>query len=268
MSRVLKLTVSYDGTAYVGWQRQSRGVSIQGLIEEALGRLAGAPVAIAGAGRTDAGVHALGQVVSAPVTTGLDTHTIRRALNATLPRDIRVVRVEDAAPGFHARYSASVKMYEYRLWDGDVQPPLARAWSWHGPRGLDVQVMNRAACALEGTHDFGAFQGSRSSVKTTIRTVTLAQVVDEAVPPGAATVPLLSGEETTPARLIVFRIEADGFLRHMVRAMVGTLVEVGLRRREAAAMTRLLDSGDRSDAGPTAPANGLVLVRVRYLTPG
>jgi len=262
MERVLKLTVSYDGTAYVGWQRQAAGVSIQGLLEDALSRLDGAPVVLHGAGRTDAGVHALGQVASARVANTHEPQVIRRALNAMLPGDVRVVAVEDAAPDFHARYSAAGKIYEYRIWQGDVQPPFARAWSWHVPRPLDVEAMDRAVRRLEGTHDYSAFQSAGGGVKSAVRTVACARA--EARQPWTG----LAGEPGLDAGasgcLVVVRLEADGFLRHMVRAIVGTLVEVGERRRVEASMKALLDSRDRAECGATAPALGLVLVRVMY----
>jgi tRNA pseudouridine38-40 synthase len=262
MSRVLKLTIAYDGTAYLGWQRQAEGVSIQGVLEEALARLDGAPVTVHGAGRTDAGVHALGQVASARVVTEHEPLVIRRALNAMLPGDIRVLAVEEAAPDFHARYSALGKTYEYRIWQGDVQLPFARTWSWHVPRPLDVEAMDRAVRRLEGRHDFSAFQSAGSSVTTAVRTVACAGV--EVREPSAETGSGPGPEAGPRGRLVIVRLEADGFLRHMVRAVVGTLVEVGDGRREAASMAALLESRDRGASGPTAPPHGLVLVRVAY----
>jgi tRNA pseudouridine38-40 synthase len=262
MSRVLKLTLAYDGTAYVGWQRQAEGVSIQGLLEEALARLDGAPVVVHGSGRTDAGVHALGQVASARVATSHDPLVIRRALNAVLPGDVRVVAVEDAAPDFHARYSAIGKAYEYRIWQGDVQPPFARAWSWHLPRPLDVDAMDQAARRLEGRHDFSAFQSAGSGVVSALRTVTCARV--DAREPSVETAGETGPEAGARGRLVIVRLEADGFLRHMVRAVVGTLVEVGERRRDEASMAALLASRDRAASGATAPPHGLVLVHVVY----
>jgi tRNA pseudouridine38-40 synthase len=264
MKRVLKLTIAYDGTAYVGWQRQAEGVSIQGLLEEALARMDGASVVVHGAGRTDAGVHAFGQVASARVTTAHEPLVIRRALNAMLPGDIRVVAVEDAAPDFHARYSAEGKTYEYRIWQGDVQPPLARTWSWHVPRPLDVDAMDRAVRPLEGTHDFSAFRSSGSHVTSAVRTVTFARTEVREPGPDVVGEPGPGVGAGMRGRLIVVRLEADGFLRHMVRAIVGTLVEVGERRRDEAAMAALLDARHRGESGPTAPAHGLVLVRVTY----
>ena len=262
MNRVLKLTVAYEGTAYVGWQRQAEGVSIQGLLEEALARLDGAPVVVHGAGRTDAGVHALGQVASARVVTAREPAVIRRALNAMLPGDVRVLSVEEAPEGFHARFSAAGKAYEYRIWQGDVQPPFARAWTWHVARFLDTEAMDRSVRQLEGTHDFSAFQSSGSSVRSAVRTVTRARTETRDLPPDLTGLP--EGGAGPEGRLIVVTLEADGFLRHMVRAVVGTLVEVGAGRRPERSLTALLDARERAAAGPTAPPCGLVLVRVRY----
>jgi tRNA pseudouridine38-40 synthase len=259
------MILAYDGTAYVGWQRQAEGVSIQGLLEEALARLEGAPVAVHGAGRTDAGVHALGQVASARVTTVHDPAVIRRALNAMLPGDVRVLSVEEAPEDFHARYSAAGKRYEYRIWQGPVQPPFVRTWSWHLPHQLDIDAMGRAARALEGTHDFSAFQSAGGGAVSAVRTVTRARVERRVLPPGVAGG---GGDDDgggdAAGYLVAVQMEADGFLRHMVRAIVGTLVEVGGGRRSEASAPQLLESRDRGASGPTAPAHGLVLVRVDY----
>ena len=264
MTRTLKITLAYEGTAYVGWQRQAAGVSIQGLLEDALARLDGAPVVLHGAGRTDAGVHALGQVASARVANTHEPLVIRRALNAMLPGDVRVVAVEDAAPDFHARYGAAGKTYEYRIWQGDVQPPFVRTWSWHLSRPLDADAMDRAVRPLEGTHDFSAFQSAGSSVTSAVRTVACARV--EVREPCAEVTgdPGPDAGAGTHGRIVVVRLEADGFLRHMVRAVVGTLVEVGEGRRDEASVAALLNSRDRAESGATAPAHGLVLVRVMY----
>ena len=277
MPRVLKLTLAYDGTAYVGWQRQANGPSIQGLLEDALSRIDGAPVAVAGAGRTDAGVHALGQVASAWVSSAMGAATFKRALNAILPRDIRVVRVEDVPRDFHARFSAIGKQYDYWIWQGDVQPPFLRCSSWHIPRVLDVAAMDGAAQALVGRHDFAAFQSSRSHVKTSVRTVTQARVLPgddtwRGASLGAEASTTLEGRSRAlggdtagfGGYSIVIRMEANGFLRHMVRAVVGTLVEIGEGRRRQDSILALLDSRDRAAAGATAPPGGLVLVRVNY----
>jgi tRNA pseudouridine38-40 synthase len=262
--RTLKLTLAYDGTGFVGWQRQPAGVSIQGLLEAALSRLGGAPVSVIGAGRTDAGVHAMGQVASARILTTLDVATVGRAVNAILPPEIRVVRVEEAPEDFHARYRVVTKTYQYRIHTGEVLSPFDRAWCWHVPRPLGVAAMQVASRALIGHHDFAVFQSTGSSVKSSTRTVTRAEwrVINPALghEPGSVANIAYPSE----GRFVIFEIEADGFLRHMVRSIVGTLVEVGEGRREVESIGELLRSGNRALAGPTAPARGLFLVRVDY----
>src|SRR5207247_2046907 len=246
--RTLKLTVQYDGTDFVGWQRQDAGVSIQGLIEDALARIEGRAVTVHGAGRTDAGVHALGQVASVRVANALDAQTLRRALNATLPETVRVADVADVADAFHARFSARAKTYEYRLWNGPFVPPFVRRYVWHIPPPLDVDAMRAAAAALEGEHDFAGFRTLGGAAGPTVRRVG----------------PLSWNTNSADAASIVFAITGDGFLRHMVRTMVGTLVDVGLHRRPAADVARILESRDRARAGVTAPPSGLFLVGVHY----
>jgi tRNA pseudouridine38-40 synthase len=241
MPRTLKLTISYDGTRFVGWQRQADGESIQGLLEDALARFEGAPVTVHGAGRTDAGVHALGQVASVTLTAAHDTAAIARGLNARLPPEIRVLQVEDAPPGFHARFSASSKTYRYAIRNAPVVSPFERAYVWHVPERLDVAAMQAAAAALVGTHDVAAFQSAGSVVKDTVRTMTRSEFTD-----------------------LTYEIEGNGFLRHMVRAIVGTLVEIGQGRRPVSSVEALLAGGRRAEAGATAPPHGLFLVRVDY----
>ncbi len=268
--RTLKFTLAYDGTAYIGWQRQAEGLSIQGLLEDALSRMEGAPVGVTGAGRTDAGVHALGQVASTRVGFAHDAGTVRRALNATLPPDIRVLTVEEAPASFHPRFDAVGKTYQYWIWDAPLLPPGLRAWCWHTARPLDAARMDAAARGLEGVHDFAAFQSAGSDVATTTRTVTAARVYT--MPAAPDTIPgappdVMRRLVPVTGRFIVFEIEADGFLRHMVRALAGTLIEVGDGRRPVDAVSDLLRGRDRGAAGATAPARGLVLVRVRYREP-
>jgi tRNA pseudouridine38-40 synthase len=243
--RTLKLTLAYDGTRFVGWQRQAAGESIQGLLESAMARLEGRSVTVHGAGRTDAGVHARGQVASAEVTFDHDPATVARALNSQLPEDVRVLEVVEAAEGFHARFSARSKTYAYRIRISEVADPFDRAYAWHVRSPLDLEAMRRAAALLIGTHDFAAFQSAGTEVRTTVRTIHRSEVVHE---PG----------------LITYDIAGDGFLRHMVRAIVGTLVEIGRGRWPSQTMADVLASGARTGAGPTAPACGLFLVRVDY----
>src|SRR4051795_9450967 len=166
--RTLKLTIAYDGTRFVGWQRQAEGESIQGLLEDALARFEGEPVVVHGAGRTDAGVHALGQVATARVSFAHDNATLTRALNAQLPEDVRVLSVSDQAPDFHARFSATRKVYQYRIRNDAIADPFERAYEWHIPERLDVAAMRAAAAVLVGTHDFAAFRSVGTGTGGTI----------------------------------------------------------------------------------------------------
>jgi tRNA pseudouridine38-40 synthase len=253
--RTLKITVAYDGTRFVGWQRQAEGESIQGWLEAGLARFEGAPVTVNGAGRTDAGVHALGQVASAKVSFRHEAAAVVRGLNANLPEDIRVLAVEDADPEFHARFSARSKTYRYLLRNAPRADPFGRHYTWHLAEPLDLAAMRAAAATLVGRHDFAAFRSTGSETHGTIRTITRSVLLP--VEPGIVAVP---GE----AGLLAYEIDGDGFLRHMVRAVVGTLVEIGRGWRPAGGMAALLDGGNRTQAGATAPPQGLFLVRVDY----
>ena len=245
--RTVKLTVAYDGTDYVGWQRQASGESIQGLLEDALARIEGSHVGVHGAGRTDAGVHAERQVASARISARLDDRTLARALNANLPAAIRVMDVQTAADDFHARFDAVAKVYEYRIWNAPAVPPFVTRYVWHVPQPLDLTLLNRAAQAIPGEHDFSAFQGPESATHTTVRKVLNATWRRAPDAPG-----------------VTFEISGEGFLRHMVRSLAGTLIEIGLDRRPVDDIARLLAVPVRSDVGRTAPACGLFLVRVEY----
>ena len=248
-SRTLRLVLAYDGTDYVGWQRQSDGVSIQGLLEDALRPIEGADVTVHGAGRTDAGVHALGQVASFKLSAAtIDAVTLARALNAVLPLDLRVLRCEEAADDFHARFSATGKCYEYRIVNGPVASPFLRRYVWHVIPGLDLDAIRTASAALVGRHDFASFQGSGTAVVSSERTVRRLEW-------------RAGGGPETP---LVMEIEGDGFLRHMVRNIAGTLIEIGLGRWPAQEIERILQSRDRSQSGTTAPPSGLFLARVLY----
>jgi len=261
--RTLKIVLAYDGTDFVGWQRQPTGASIQGHLERALASIEGNPVTVIGAGRTDAGVHALGQVASCTLSHPIAPATLARALNAMLPEAIRVRLVEDVADGFHARYSARLKTYRYLIGNGTPASPFARRYAWHVPQPLDGAAMAVAARLLEGEHDFAALQAAGSATKTTTRTMTAVTVwtCSEAHTFGSA---FLGAPPATGGRIVAFEVTGTGFLRHMVRNTVGTLVEIGLGRRVPGWMGELLAGRDRSRSGPTAPAHGLFLVSVDY----
>jgi tRNA pseudouridine38-40 synthase len=247
---LFKIVLTYDGTDYVGWQRQASGVSIQGLIEEALLALDGCAVTVTGAGRTDAGVHALGQVAAFTIGRELGADALVRALNAHLPQAVRVVAAAAAPPGFHPRFSARSKTYRYRLWNAEVTSPFERGYAWHVPGALDVEAMHAAARLLEGRHDFASFRATGSAVATTEREILKSTIQSEISNP--------------PSAMLVYEVEGSGFLRHMVRIIVGSLVEIGRGRKPIDWMSALLAARDRVQAGPTAPPHGLFLVRVAY----
>ena len=271
--RTLKLTVEYDGTAYVGWQRQPEGVSIQALLEDALAAFEGGRVTVHGAGRTDAGVHALAQVASVRIRAAHETATIQRALNAVLPLDVRVVSVEDAPPSFHARYDAVSKTYEYRIVNAPYVSAFQHRYVWHVPGALDVEAMRAGAAALVGKHDFAAFRavgGDATSTERTILALTLEMGSDPGRGEGGRRGPEnreFFDRGLTPMGGLVLRVVGDGFLRHMVRTIAGTLVDVGLGRWPAEQVARILVGRDRAAAGRAAPASGLFLVAVDYRQP-
>ena len=244
--RTIKLTLAYDGTRYHGWQRQKNGLTIQEIIEDRIGVMAGAPVCVMGSGRTDAGVHAMGQVCHFTARATLPVEAFENGLNSLLPDDIRVCRAEIAPPGFHARYSARSKLYEYRILNRPEPDVFLRNHVWHLARPLDFRAMTRCLKLVEGEHDFTSFRSSGSSNRNPVRHLYRAR---------------LQGPDED-----LFRIsfEANGFLRHMVRNLVGTLVDVGLGKTTEEGFLRILEAGDRRKAGIKAPARGLFLVRVCY----
>jgi tRNA pseudouridine38-40 synthase len=258
-----KITVAYDGTDFVGWQRQASGVSVQGLLEHALRELDGRDVAVAGAGRTDAGVHALGQVAGFSLERAIAPDAVLRALNARLPDSVRVLAAEDATDTFHPRFDARAKRYQYRIWNGAIGSPFERRYAWHIHEPLDVAAMDAAARLVEGRHDFAAFAAAGGAVKTTTREISSSLILrpaqDERIA-GSSLMVSLSIHEP----VIAYEVCGDGFLRHMVRAIVGTLVEIGRRRQRPEWMGDVIASADRAAAGPTAPAHGLFLVAVDY----
>jgi tRNA pseudouridine38-40 synthase len=244
--RKFKLLIEYDGTDFCGWQRQKNDTSIQGAIEAALQRMTRAAVTLHGSGRTDAGVHALGQCAHFSCTTRLSAAELHKGLNGLLPDTIAIRTCEEAAPDFHARYDVRHKTYRYRILNRPVRSALDGRYAWHIKRPLDLAAMEAATACLIGRQDFKAFENTGSPRAHTVRHV-MAAVWER------------RGEDQ-----LVFEIRADGFLRFMVRNIVGTLVEVGLGKIEAATVTEILQSGDRCRAGATAPPQGLFLVRVAY----
>jgi tRNA pseudouridine38-40 synthase len=243
----LRLVVQYDGTAFEGWQLQPSGPTVQGELERALAVALREPVRVRGAGRTDAGVHAAGQVAAAHVARlPADLGRLRTSLNAILPETIVVTDIEPVADAFDPRRDARRRRYAYRIWRAPAPSPFWRRYAWHLWGPLDVGGMEAAAAAVIGEHDFGAFCASDAEpVRSTVRHV------------------YASRFEVCDA-LLVYRIEANAFLKHMVRTLIGTFVEIGRGQRPVASVRDLLAVGDRRQAGATAPAHGLVLERVLY----
>ena len=245
MIRNLKMIVAYDGTRYAGWQVQPYRETIQGVLEDRLSRMLKERVRIAGAGRTDAGVHARGQVANFTTATSIPAEGLRRGLNDRLPQDIRVLAAAEADPSFHAREQARGKEYRYRMVLGEVLSPFDARFGVHLRGSIDVDAMREAVGAFIGRHDFTSFCASGCRVKTRERNVFLSELVK------------------TDCGL-EYRVGADGFLQHMVRNIVGTLLDVGRGLRKASDIEALLVARDRRAAGPCAPPQGLVLERVHY----
>ena len=255
--RTLKLTIAYEGTAYVGWQRQATGLSVQGCLEEAIAKIEGSPVTVVGAGRTDAGVHALGQVASLRLSRQIETNAFVMAVNARLPSDIRVVSAEIVPDLFHARFDATAKTYRYCLLHGPLMSPFDRRHGWYIRERLDLERMADAGRVLVGAHDFAAFRATGSSIRSTARK--LFELTVKRVPRSSWS--LVGGSDSA---LTIIEARGSGFLRHMMRVIVGTLVEVGRGQRDRAAVKYALHSRERGSAGQTAPPHGLFLVRVDY----
>jgi tRNA pseudouridine38-40 synthase len=256
LPRTLKLTLAYDGTEFSGWQRQADKRTVQAVIEDTLAPIEKRSVVVTGAGRTDAGVHAAGQVASVTLERAIADDDLHRALNATLPGDVRVIAIEEASLDFNARHDARRKTYHYAIWNGASVPPFLRHYVLHVPQQLDLTAMNDAAFEIAGEHDFASFQAAGSDVKSTVRRV-LSSTVRE-VDVG------FFGAAASGDRLLQYEVTGTGFLRHMVRNIAGTLIECGRRRSAAAGVRDVLDARDRSRAGATAPAHGLTLWKVEY----
>ena len=241
----IKLTIEYDGTNYVGWQRQDNGLSVQQVVEEAIEKITGERVKVNGSGRTDSGAHALGQTANFHTKTSIPTIRLPAALNSVLPDDIAVKDARCMPLDFHARFSCKAKEYMYQVYNGKTRPAVMRRYCYHVPKDLDGDAMVKALKLLEGTHDFSCFKAAGSSVTNCVRQIYRAD---------------LSKKED----MLIFTFKGSGFLYNMVRIMMGTVLEIGMGKRPVENIPKLLESKDRSLAGPTVPAKGLFLVKVYY----
>ncbi len=243
--RTIKLTIEYDGTGFAGWQRQPGKRTVQESLETVLSRLTKEQVHLVSASRTDAGVHALGQVAHFRTCSQIPTIKLLGALNGLLPRDVSILEVAEAPPGFHAGKQARRKSYRYRIWNSKIRSALGRDRFWHVWANLDIGAMKKGGRCLVGRHDFSAFRGAQSDTKTSVRRVDRIKV----------------GKNK---EMIEIQITGNGFLKYMVRNIVGTLVEVGQGKRRPEEVLQILKSKDRKKAGITAPASGLYLVSVQF----
>jgi tRNA pseudouridine38-40 synthase len=246
MEQNYKLTILYDGTRYHGWEKKpDQPDTIQGKLEGVLERMCEHPVKVIGAGRTDAGVHAKGMIANVYLDTSLSTQEICSYLNRYLPEDIAVKEVREAAPRFHARYKAVGKLYCYTCFDGAVKPVFNRKYVLRLDSQPNLEAMQKAAALLVGEHDFRSFCGNPRMKKSTVRRVDSIDIVRK-------------------GGYLYFNVHGTGFLQNMVRILVGTLLEVGYGRMEPEQMTAILEAKERKKAGPTAPPEGLCLMRVDY----
>ena len=251
MVRNYKLTLAYDGTEFAGWQVQPQHSTIQGALADAIARITGERLLPQGSGRTDAGVHALAQVASFAIESPIPAENLLVALNHTLPASIRAIRIEEAAPDFHARHSAKAKSYEYRIFRASICPPFVARYVHHHPFPLDEDAMLRAASFLIGKHDFTSFaavdpeRGKDGEEPDNMRTI-------------------YSSEWQREGDLLIYHVRGNGFLHHMVRNLVGTFLLVGKAGIKPDSIPALLAARSRSETGPTAPASGLFLVSVEY----
>jgi len=244
--RNFKISVEYDGSQYCGWQRQSNDPTVQETIERALTKMTGQKISVIGSGRTDAGVHAWGQVANFKCDTKLSANDFLGGLNSLTPEDIVIIACEEVGDDFHARFSAKSKIYNYRILNRSNPPAIMRQYAWHIRKAMNLDAMRTALPHFIGSHDFKAFEGAGSPRAHTIRNVLKTSLTEE------------------NEGYVVLEIEADGFLRYMVRNIVGTLVEVGLGKITSENVKHILESKDRTRAPATAPAHGLFLKKVNY----
>jgi tRNA pseudouridine38-40 synthase len=246
-----KLLIQYDGTDFHGWQVQENDRTIQGELERVIGTISGNDVSVVGSGRTDAGVHAEGQVANFVWDETFPPEKLRAAFNGSLPRDVRIMAIETVSNEFHSRFSALSKTYVYRVVNGPVMSPFWRRYAHHESRPLDLERLREAASLFLGQHDWTAFASARSDGENRVRTITGLEVDSK-----------WDGRSKSP--IIEFHVSANGFLRYMVRSIVGTLLEAGRGERSTAGIRTAIETGDRKLAGITAPAKGLTLLRVEY----
>ena len=252
--RSIRLVITFDGTAYKGWQRQKTVPTVQGVLEKKISLLCTEPITLHGAGRTDAGVHALGMVAHFHTNAAHPPATFYHGLNSLLPPDIRILEAESASPDFHIRYSAPGKTYRYDFFTGRIMPPTRRLYEAHFPCSLNLAAVQECLRFLTGTHDFASFEGSGSR--------------DPLHSKGRGSIRTIYQAECRPVKNMPlhfsFFVTGDGFLRHMVRNMIGTLLPVGQNRISPAEFADILSARNRSSAGPTAPAHGLFLQKIYY----
>jgi tRNA pseudouridine38-40 synthase len=242
----LKIVLEYDGSAYHGWQRQAGQTTIQQVVEEKIGLMTRERVTLMGSGRTDAGVHALRQVANFRTDTRIEDRDLLRGLNSLLPKDIVIKEMSRVDEDFHARYHVRKKVYAYRIWNGAMRSPLLRDYSWYISGTLALEAMREAAVHLKGVHDYSSFCASGHESKSRVREVYDCRF------------------DADKGGMITFTIEANGFLKYMVRNIIGTLVDVGTGRTTPAGFRRIMEERDRRKAGITAPSQGLYLVDVMY----
>lgn len=242
------MRIAYDGTEYAGWQRQTNGMTIQQILEEVVMTLFHEQVHIVASGRTDAGVHARGQIAAMTMEHSIPMERLTPAMNSRLPEDIRVMECWLAADDFHPRYDAKRKTYRYSIYAGTVMPPEYRRTSILERRPMHWEAVERMLCLLQGEHDFAAFQTTGSSAKTTVRTLYRAELIQSREIPG----------------MYYIEVTGNGFLYNMVRIIVGTALEVGCGKRSLVSVEEALQTGNRNRTGPTAPPQGLTLMQVIY----
>lgn len=246
MEIIFKITIEYDGTDFHGWQRQKKDRSVQGEIEKILQTITTNRITLIGSGRTDAGVHALGQVAHFTCDTKLSPQALKKGLNSLLPKDIIILSCEKTDDNFHARFNTKSKVYNYRILNQSLPSAIHRRYVWHIPKTLDLDSMRSAIGHIKGRHDFSAFEGAGSPRSHSIRNIMKAEIKKD------------------KHGFLVIGLEANGFLKFMVRNIVGTLVDVGLGKITPEGFRKILLSKDRNLASPTAPPQGLFLVQVKY----